>query len=146
MGVREFTGWGVSVAVTIAVVMLIGVFGFGWFQKETAGFRGDVRETERLVADPEYRVAIYDQFFELCTGVQSAEAGIEAQTDELARTTEPERRAQLESNLSALETQRANLINQYNNKAGAERTQGRYFPSELPSRLSINQEETSCAA
>ncbi len=136
----------VAAVVALALVMLIGVFGFGWFQKETAGFRGDVRETERLVADPEYRIAIYDQFYELCTGVQSAEAGITAQTDELSRTTDPARRAQLESNLSALETQRASLINQYNNKSGAERTQGRYFPPELPSRLSIDTEETQCVA
>lgn len=146
MRLREGAAITLGALLLVAAVMLVGVYGFGWFQKETAGFRGDVRETERLVADPEYRIAIYDQFFELCTGVQSTEAAIVAQSAEMGRATDPERRAQLESNLSALATQRATLISQYNNSAARERTQARYFPPELPSRLSMGAEGTTCAA
>jgi len=146
--VKAGVGWFVGGVVLLFVVMLIGVFGFGWFQKGTAEFRGDVRETEQVVADPQYRVAAYQEFFQLCTGVQTAEASIAASTDELSRTTDPDRRIQLESNLSAGKTQWANLVNQYNNKAMQDRTQARYFPPNLPPQLGPVYREgmrTTCA-
>lgn len=132
---KAVMGWLVGGVVLLFVVMLIGVFGFGLFQKETAEFRGDVGETEQVVADPWYRIAMYNNFFQLCTGVQNAEASLAAQTDELSRVTDPDRRTQLESSLSAVRTQRAGLVNQYNNKASQERTQAEYFPPNLPPQL-----------
>lgn len=144
-GTRDGIKLALSAAVVVIAIILVGVYGFGWFQKETAGFRGEVAETERVEADPNFRIASYEEFYELCAAVQAKEAAIVQQEQMLAQTPDPTRQQQLQSNLAALASSRASLIAEYNSKAERSRTRGKFLGSELPDQLNANAEGTQCS-
>ena len=45
------------------MAFLIAVYGFGFLQRSTADYRGGTGERERVLADPNYRIAAYDDFY-----------------------------------------------------------------------------------
>ena len=120
------------------------MFGFGWFSRWTAEWRGGTAATEIVHADPNYRIAAYEHFFDLCAQVQSTEAGIRAQLDELDTDPPEARRVQIQANITAARKVRAELINQYNADATKEDTQANFLASSLPYHLNITTEETQC--
>lgn len=137
---------GVCAVVVLIVVGLVGVYGFGWFQRGTADFRGRTNQINQVNGNGSYRIAAYDHFYDLCAGVQTDEARIASTQRDLKLTTDPARKMQLEANLSAQQNTRAGDINQYNADARKAATEGQFRASDLPYQLDINAEETTCTA
>lgn len=127
-------------ALALVVVVAVGamwVFGFGFFQRSTAEFRGRTGQIERTRADANYRIANYDWFFTQCGAVRAQEARMRI----FAADTTSEGR----TNLRAVEANRASLIEEYNARATQEDTAGHFRSSHLPYQLSTDDEETRCA-
>lgn len=136
-------------ALVLALVLAIGtmwVFGLGWFKQGTADFRGETDARERTVADGSFRIASYDQFFDLCVAVQNQEATITALEQELETEPGQGRVDQINATLTAVRANRTGLINEYNSDAAKEFTIGQFHASNLPATLDPNEEETTCAA
>ena len=127
--------WSACAVAVIVAVAFIATYAFGTFRKETAEFRGDVAQNERVVADPNYRIAAHDRFYDLCAAIQSREAAITAQRAELDTTTDTGRADQLRTNLTALESSRASAINQYNADARKAGTRAEFRASDLPAEI-----------
>ena len=134
-------------AIAIVVALVVGamaLFGFGFFQRTTANFRGENSQIEKTKANGDYRIAAYDHFFNLCASVQSKEATINALEKELQRKPSEARVEQIYAAITANEAVRAESINQYNVDAEKAGTIGQFRASNLPSELNVNSEETSC--
>lgn len=135
-----------AAALVLVVSLIIGamyLFGFGWFSKSTANFRGGVAQTNRVLADPDYRIAHYDGFYDLCASVQVREDAIAAIEEEM-KGASPERRQQLAPSLTANRIGRANAIRQYNADARKEDTAANFLASDLPYQLDPTEERTTC--
>lgn len=130
----------------LIAVLLVGTFAFGWFSRETAEFRGSTAQTEQVQADPNFRIASYERFFNLCAAVQAKEAGIKEQEALLESASTPARREQLQTNLAALRTTRVQDIARYNADAAKTDTRGNFLASNLPYNLDPNAEATTCAS
>lgn len=146
----RFSVWtmilGALLLVVVVLTSAMWIFGFGFFQRETADFRGETAERERVLADPDYRIANYEHFFDLCVAVQNKEAMIRSQEEELNTNPPATRVAQINANLGALRASRESLINRYNADAMKHDTRGRFQASNLPFQLNPNDEETQCAS
>ncbi|PXY21148.1 hypothetical protein [Prauserella muralis] len=132
--------------IVAAAIAAMAIFGWGWFKRSTAEFRGTTEQRERTVADPDYRITAYDRFFDLCAAVQSKEATLAALQDELGTEPPTTRVTQIRANLTAVTAARAADINQYNADAEKAGTAGQFRASNLPYRLDINDKETQCTA
>lgn len=145
-----FRGGGAALAiglVTIAIVLvisLVGIFGFGWLQRETADFRGDVQAVEQTKGSGAFRIAAYDHFFNLCAAVKSDEASITSLQEELKTNPRQARVEQINASMTALRSSRAEKINQYNADAAKDYTVGQFRSNNLPFRLDTTQEVTTC--
>jgi hypothetical protein len=140
--------WSVFAVLGVIVVVLAGAFmwtgGFGLFSATTADFRGETEARERIHADGDYRIAIYNQFFDICASVQTAENRIEVYEQEMATAT-PERTFVLTTSISAIRAQRAESVNEYNSLAARDFTVADFQDLDLPARLDVDDEETQCA-
>jgi len=132
----------VAFIVTFVTILFIGVFAFGWFQKTTANFRGEVGQAEKILADPNYRIAKYDHFFDLCATIKAKEATIENLQGERETATD-KRKEQINSTIMAIKSQRAESIQEFNADSAKEETAAHFKASGLPYRLDI-KEETEC--
>jgi hypothetical protein len=137
---------GVIVIVVLIIISLVAIFGFGLLQRETADFRGDVEAVERTTGSGAFRIAAYEQFFNLCAAVQTHEARIANLERELERNPSDSRVEQIEASITAVRNQRMEAINRYNADARMDYTRGQFQDSELPFQLDPNAEETSCDA
>jgi hypothetical protein len=146
----RFARWAVilgAMAIVVALVLsAMAVFGFGFFQRGTAEFRGKTGQIERTRANPAFRIASYDSFYNACAAVQSDEATISALKEELTTHPSPARVEQIQASLTALRAGRAEKINNYNADARKTATAGQFRASDLPYQLDRNAEETSCQA
>jgi len=149
-GTHHATRWAIAIGafalVAATVVGSMWIFGWGAFQRSTAEFRGETGQKERTVADPNYRIAQYDHFFDLCASVQSDEATIQVLLDELATKPSQKRTEQINATLAGVRANRASSINQYNADARKAGTAGQFRASDLPAHLDLNARETSCTA
>ena len=137
------------VALAVALILAVMyVFGWGFFAKTTAPWRGEVGKHERVEGNADYRIAAYDHFFDLCAQVQSDEASIGGLRRELKADPRPtdERATQINASITALESNRAANINQYNADAAKQYTEGQFRSSGLPYRLSVSTKETQCTS
>lgn len=139
-------GVGVFILVAIAVVFLIAVYGFGFLQRETAEFRGETGQMEDTKANSDYRIASYDDFYDVCSSVQSIEGKIKNMEEELEETDDKQREATLKPSITASKNKRVELIKSYNADARKEATKGQFRASDLPYELDENEEETVCTA
>lgn len=137
--------WCVVVGLVI-VLAGIAVYGFGWFQRSTADFRGETAALEDILADPNTRITAYNHFFNLCQSVQSHETTIKALEAELEGGASDSREEQIRGAITANKSQRDSKINQYNSDARRDYTIGQFRDADLPSELDINAEETTCAS
>lgn len=137
-----------TLGVIIAVVLIgLGIlYGTGHLKMGTADFRGGVEATEKIHADGDYRIAKYNWFFDQCAAVQTSESQLEAAKAELDAGPSDYRRQQINANITAITATRAELINEYNAEATKADTAANFQASELPYKLSIHNEETTCAA
>lgn len=115
-------GYGLAGLAGIAAVSLAS----GAFHYVTAPFFGRV-EAERQIESGASRTALYNQFFDLCAGVQALEGQIDAQAD----NTGPNAQA----NVSGLKARRAQVIAQYNADAKKDYTSARFLDAKLPYQL-----------
>lgn len=146
LSLRAILASAIALAVLIAAASM-WIFGWGFFQRETADFRGETDQVEQISGDADYRIAAYERFFDLCAAVQTKESEIEAAQTELDSTDPSDyRKQQLNANITAATSARAELINEYNADAAKEDTAANFRASGLPHQLDIEQEHTECTA
>lgn len=123
-------------------LIVVSTFAIRWF---TADIRGEANKREQTVANGAFRIATYEEFFDLCASVQSAEQRIKAQEEELATKPSEDRAERIRTNIAALKSTRADSIATYNSKATQEHRTA-FQDAALPYRLDNTTQETQCAA
>lgn len=113
------------------------------YQKETAGFRGR-SEAERNIQRGTSRIQRYEEFFNLCSSVQKAEAAIDSL--EANKTMNVARRDEA---ITAQRIARRASIADYNRRAVASYTSGQFRDSQLPytlqnTRYEAGRNNTNC--
>jgi len=138
-------------AIVVGFLLLIAVssmaiFGWGFFQRSTANFRGQTAAIEKTKANADFRIQSYQKFFNLCGEIQAKEdqarifqAQLDA--DKRAGINNPDH----QTNLNAVLATRASLVREYNNLATRGFTEGQFRDSNLPYQININNMETQCA-
>jgi hypothetical protein len=146
----RFARWAIIAGALVLVVVLVlsamAVFGFGLFQRGTAEFRGKTGQIERTKADPNFRIASYEHFYDLCVAVQADEGTISSLKEELTTKPSQNRVEQINASMTALRASRFEKISQYNADARKTDTQGNFRASDLPYQLSPNEESTTCTS
>lgn len=129
------------IVMVVVAALAIGALTFA-IRWVTAGPKGQLQAREQIQSGNS-RIAAYNHFFDLCAAVQTDEATIKAQQDELATGPSESRRGQIHANIAALTAARAEKINQYNADARKDYTIGQFRSSGLPYTLG-DSKETSC--
>lgn len=114
---------GVVLAVGIILAM---IYGGGWLQRLTADFRGETAQTEKVFADPNFRIAAYEQFYDRMGRIDA----LEQQICTMKEADLPEN--QTATNVLALTNQRIDLIEKYEADASKEDTRANFLASDLP--------------
>lgn len=139
------TGWIVAAVIAVIVFSVGAILVVGTISNETANFRGNVDAVNKTFGSGNHRIATYNRFFDLCAGVQTAEASIRNLEQELKDPGTTEARAsQIRGALTAIKTHRTELINQYNAEAANYYAES-FKDNDLPARLDTNEENTTCA-
>lgn len=137
---RGFRWTVVAGVLGILAVLILGamaVFGFGFFARTTAEFRGETEAREQTVADGGYRNASYEQFYDQCQAIVAIERKIARMQ---ADTSLPE--SQRATNVLAQQNIRDDLITEYNADAAKSATVGQFRADDLPHRIDPDQETT----
>lgn len=138
--------WGVALIALFSILALstVTLLATGTLQKWTADFRGGVKAKEQTTANGSFRVGTYEDFFNLCSSVQSDEDAIRNAEEELeAKETTADRKARLRQNITATKNTRAETVRDYNAKAGNE-YRGAFKDAGLPATLDVNNFNTEC--
>lgn len=136
----------VPLIVSVAILATLGaIYIIGNILMSTANFRGEVGVKEKVEADGDYRIAAYDEFYSLCSAIQSKNAAIKNIEAEM-KYADKDRKAELQSAITAQRNVKAELVNEYNAKATAEGTRGQFRDSELPYQIKPDDEEVSCGS
>ncbi|MGW3445612.1 hypothetical protein [Streptomyces sp. NPDC001076] len=143
-GARAF-GCTVLGVIALAVLALIATFAFGGVSSVTAPFRGEVDKRNRTEGDGAFRIATYEEFFDLCASVQTAEQQLRGLQEELDGKPSAERAERIRTSMTAVKASRAESINTYNSKATQEH-RAAFQDAALPYKLDVTAEETKCAA
>lgn len=142
---------GGSIAATVTVFLVVvglifgGVYFAAFYSKTTANTRGSTQMRENTKANGQFRQAAYEEFFDLCSSVQTKENSVKNLRNELDSKPSSDRVERINSSITALENARADSINQYNARAN-EFHRSQFLDSKLPYRLDIDQEKTECAS
>ncbi|MEU6362246.1 hypothetical protein [Streptomyces albidoflavus] len=131
----------------LALALLIagGIFVSGAIKRGTADWRGETDKRERTTASGAFRQATYEEFFNLCASVQTAEASIKNTEEELATNPSAERAEKLRTTLTAQRNTRAGSITRYNALANEEH-RAAFQAATLPYQLDLTAKETQCTA
>lgn len=130
-----------SLAIAAFILLILAVtFVSGSMSIITAPFRGEVEKNERIEADGDYRIAAYDQFYDMCTDAQSLQGQIENQEGQIASTSDPEVKERLQMGKLGMEQQLESVVNKYNNQSQQDYTKGQFKDSNLPYELDTEQE------
>ncbi|MEV0635830.1 hypothetical protein AB0I77_12810 [Streptomyces sp. NPDC050619] len=130
----------VAALVTVGLTLTLAIGGVSWL---TAPFRGEVDKRDRTEGSGAFRIATYEEFFGLCSTVQSKEGTIRTLEEE-NKTASESRRAQISTSLTALKSSRMEAVNEYNAKAAQEHRSA-FRDKDLPPRLDVNDMNTTCA-
>lgn len=139
-------GLAIGAIAVVIIIGLVGVYGFGWFQRSTADFRGGTAALEQIQADPNSRISAYEHFFNLCASIQGHEETIKALEAELEQGVSESRKEQIQGAITANQSQRNGKIREYNLDAQRDYTIGQFRDADLPHELDIEAEETTCVA
>ena len=135
--------WGIVVIVILAILLTMGsILGIQYI---TAGPRGAVDANEQIQSGSN-RIAAYEEFFSLCSSIDSQLQNIENQEDRIAATSDEDQKETLESGLIALENSKNENIAEYNANAASDYTAGQFRDSDLPYQIDQDAEEISCGA
>lgn len=139
------TAWRIGLAVLaaclFAVVLSMILGGLSWV---TAPFRGALDQREKTVADGDYRIAAYDEFFNSCEAIAAKERIIERYEEQLS-TAEGDQKARLQAAVTGESNARDELIADYNADAAKAGTRGQFRSSDLPFTIDPNG-RTTCTA
>ncbi|MDX2749596.1 hypothetical protein PV413_03485 [Streptomyces scabiei] len=138
-------GYTILGIVALAVCSLIAVFAFGGVGWLTAPFRGEVDKKNRTEGSGAFRIATYEEFFDLCAAAQTAEQQLAVLQEELDGKPSPERAEKVRTSITAVKASRAESINTYNSKASQEHRSA-FQDADLPVKLDPTAQETQCAA
>lgn len=142
-------GLGVLVIVGVFVLSILlasmSIFGWGWFQRSTADFRGQTDAIEQTKANADFRLSAYNSFFSQCSAIQGDEGRLKAQQGLLEQISDPAERSRILANIAALEGSRVAKIRSYNADAAKSFTDGQFRDSKLPYQINPDQKETQCA-
>ena len=132
----------VIIVVLSVTLYLLGVFGGGFLQRTTADFRGETAQIEAVKADPNYRIASYEKFYDLYAAILADDDKIKNLKEEL-ETTNPSssRIEQINSSITAVKNSRAEKIRQYNADAQKEDTRANFLASNLPYEISLSDRD-----
>lgn len=137
------------IAVVIAIpLLLFGGYGLSraWTYYFGATIEGKVG-AEKQLESSQSRISKYNEFYDLCSSVQSLEQSLRQQRKALENS---EDKKIIQSNINGLVAQRAQTVNQYNANARKSYTKARFKASDLPSELPMTFDEnspiTSCTA
>lgn len=147
-GIAAGTGVAIGLgALALILAIVLGtmyIFGYGLFRRATADFRGQTGAIERIQADPDFRIAAYEHFFDLCSAVQADEGRFDSLQQELDTRPSDERREQIQATLTAVRASRLEKIRRYNTDASQDFTAGQFRAAELPYQLNP-EGDTTCA-
>lgn len=130
-----------SLAIAAFILLILAVtFVSGSMSIITAPFRGEVEKNEMIEADGDYRIAAYDNFYDMCTDAQSLQEQIENQEQAIELTDDPEQREKLMAGRLGMQQQLASVVNKYNNQSQQDYTRGQFKDSDLPYELDTEQE------
>lgn len=137
-----------AIFVVAILIASMAIFGWGFFQRSTADFRGKTGQIEQTKANPDYRISAYDHFYDLCASIQAEEDQIgNIQKRPAGGTTNGGfTQQQKDSILLAHQNSRAELIREYNADARKADTLAHFRASDLPYEIDIDNEETTCSA
>lgn len=136
-------------AILAGILLLAGItvgciYLFGGIQRSTANYRGETSKIEKTKANANFRISTYEEFFDLCSSVQTTEAQMDSLNQELKTQPPADRVERINESLTALRNSRAASINTYNSKATQEHREA-FHDAKLPARLDISAKETTCA-
>lgn len=108
----------------------------------TAPFRGKVAETERVQADPGYRMANRDFFYSTCGDIKAKNQRIEL-LEQQVETASGDRKEQLQGALDAEQLSKQDLVEDYNAKA-QNQNRGAFRDSALPYNIDASDMDLEC--
>lgn len=134
-----------GIGLVLTVIGIVGlIFLSGIIMFATADFRGTVERNERIMGDGDYRIAKYNQFYDLCSSIQSQQATIENQEEAAQMTDDPEQKQIYESGVLAAKNSQAENIAKYNSLATDSNDNASQFrDSGLPYQIE-NGENVTC--
>lgn len=132
---------GLLVVVALAAVVIYAV---GGLARLTADWRGEGEQIEKTEADGDFRVSTYEDFWALCIAAQDAEYQITSLKAELETDPDADRVQTIQTSLTAIRSNRADAINEYNALAAQEHTEA-FRDAGLPAQLDTDTEETQCS-
>lgn len=141
--VGRLIGTWVLVLAILLAVSVATMFMTGTVQRLTAEWRGETDMIEDTEGSGEFQRATYEQFFNLCQSVQSAEGRITSLETELEGGVDASHERTIDASLTAIRSGRAESIDEYNSLAAQEHT-GAFQDAGLPDRLEHDTEETEC--
>lgn len=146
----KWTGKAIVVWAGILIVAMIfgsmWIFGWGFFQRATADFRGETAALEQIKANPNSRISAYEHFFDLCASIQGHEDTIRALQTELDGEPSESRAEQIRGAITANQAARDGKIRDYNSDAAQDFTVGQFRDADLPERLNVDKEVTECVS
>lgn len=134
-------GGGVLLAIGSLVTLILIV---GLIMLSTAYFRGTVESNERIKGDGDFRIAAYEEFFNLCQSAQTHQQTLEQNQNLLDSASSEEDKQTYQQNVAASQVQLNSTVNEYNAKAASDFTRGQFRDSDLPYKLNA-EEEITCA-
>lgn len=128
--------FGLITACVLGVMIILGATGLlnSAYRYVTAEWFGIV-DAEVQIESGANRRFQYDKFFNLCSEVQAVEDKIDAQNELLDRDLSDVQKNMIITNLSGLQSARADAIRQYNADARKDYTSARFLDNDLPVQL-----------
>lgn len=131
------------IGVCFALIYFL-IYGVTQIQMDTAERRGQAGERERVIADPDRRVALREEFYDLCSTIESQNQQIENQEALINATADEDEKQKLRAGLVGIQNTRAENIEEYNSKAANDETRGFLRSTELPAQIDEDEEEVQC--
>lgn len=145
-GARWLIGGLIAAFLLATLVGSMSIFGWGFFQRATADFRGETAALEQVKADPAHRISAREYFFSTCASVQGFEDTIRLIEEQLlSANLDDERRGKLEGALLANRTERQRLVREYNERAN-NFTFEQFRDADLPEKIDPDGTNTMCSA
>lgn len=144
-GSRWVIGGGIVTLLLVIVLASMWIFGWGFFQRATADFRGETAALEQIKADPAHRISARAYFYQTCSDVQAQEDRLKLLQDELDGGVSESRKEQIHGAMTAISSKRSDLIRTYNTKA-QNFTYEQFRDADLPEYIDVASERTRCVA